>query len=262
MTEANLPGGAEHLTPELGLDIVTGSLGTETLNAVAAHVRRCPVCEERLRAWLAEAEAAAAAALPVRGGDGRFQAEADTAAPSAARASGVRRVGGRWVVSAAAGLAAAAALILVFLPRGGVPGAGDQYWIPVPSDVAVRRSPEGTAGDPRFGDALAAYKRHDAVAAANLLAGLRTSGDAGGLVGLLGASVLYNTGHFEAAADSLAALDPLTLPQPWKDQAMWILGSALSASGKRDAARPWFERLAEGDGELAGRARERLESRP
>jgi len=263
MPERGLPGGAEHLHPGLGLDIVSGALKREELVAVASHARGCRSCEDLLRQWLGETEAVAAMALPVRGEDGRFQAArasrddlSQRVAPVSGR--GFRR---RWVVSAVGAVAAAAALTLVILPRGHAPYVAEPYWIGLPTDGVVSRSVEGRNVDPRFLDGLAAYELHHAARAAELLGGVQVPGDLGDLARLYLASALYNAGRFEAASDSLLAMDLETVPQPWKDQGMWLLGLSLSASGDREAARSWFQQVAAGSGKLADRARKRLDVR-
>lgn len=165
----------------------------------------------------------------------------------------------RWLLPAAGALAAAAALVLVLLPRGHAPYVAEPYWIGLPTDGVVSRSVDGTEVDPRFLDGLAAYELHHAAQAARLLDGVRVPGDLGGLAGLYLATALYNAGRFEAAADSLRAMNLEAVPRPWRDQGMWLLGLSLAAAGNPEAARPWFERLASGDGALSRPARRRLE---
>lgn len=232
---------AEHLYPELGLDIVTRSLETDVLKTVAAHVRKCPPCEEQLRAWLAEAEATAALGTPVRGEDGRFRRAGDDAVTGLG--SGVRpsleggfRRPRRWWAAAGA-LAAAAALTFVFLPRGGPYRVPEPYWIAPQTEVVVRRSLEGTVDDARFRDALGAYERHDAAAAAELLTLLRASGNAGDLPGpriLLRWGGVHAVVHVPRGVSVDASPDPAASPEaapprPGLRTCRWASGAGWGA---------------------------------
>lgn len=170
-----------------------------------------------------------------------------------------RRRRWRWIVPAVGALAAAAALILVLLPRGHSPYVAEPFWIGLPTDGVVSRSVDGADVDPRFLDGLAAYELHHAARAAELLTGSRVSGDLGNLAGLYLATALYNTGRFRDAADTLQSMDLETIPEPWKDQAIWLLGLALAADNRPQAAEARFEQLALGDGNLAARAQKRLQ---
>jgi hypothetical protein len=75
------------------------------------------------------------------------------------------------------------------------------------------------------------------------------------------AGALYSSGKPMDAASTLESLDVDTLPQPWKDEARWLLILSLEAAGSRDAALPILERLARTEGEFGARARARLERR-
>jgi hypothetical protein len=230
-----------HLSEDALVDLVAGLDDDASRASRLRHLERCVPCERRLLVAWRDAERSRGQ-LPARLVSGW-----GWEAPVPAR----RRV----VPAVVAAAVVAAVLIAIPWNRGSRTAVTLEAWLPVDSEPTVLRSVD-PSGDAVYGEALAAYARHDARRVVALLEG-RPIPPAHEPMTLLLASALVIEGRPADARARLEAMDVPTLPQPARDRARWTLAAALLGEGRAREARGQLLRLAESP-EFSGRAREAL----
>ncbi len=139
------------------------------------------------------------------------------------------------------------------------PAGGLDYWLPLESERLLFRSAAipAPAEEALYRDALDAYARRDVGRVIELLDG-RSIPPAYAPLDLVLASALVGDGRLESALGLLERMDDFTLPQPWRDRALWLEFVALWRSGRPERAREILAVLAAAPGEFSGRARSEL----
>ena len=233
---------APHPSVDHLIDLAAGLLSPEARAALIDHLRGCPPCESR---WL-ETYCAAERIAP------------RPAAGAPARVASTTR--SRWVWIGAP-IAAAALLVAGFVavPRllDRRPADGLDYWMPLESEPILLRSADVSSDTSRYRAAIEAYSARDARRVIALLQGQGMSGTYEPL-NLLLASALVRERHDAEACELLGRFDTLTLPEPARDRARFLLYVALRRAGRGDEAEPIARELAAGSGEFAARARSLL----
>jgi hypothetical protein len=250
-----------HPTDDWLIDLAAGLLESDGRAALLDHLRACAPCEERFLAVYRGSERLAL--RPPPGAAASSPAAIRSARPSATPGRPTTAQVPAWLrfgLPAAAVAACAAAILLAtgFHSRG--PADGLDYWMPLETERVLLRSggiPEDTAP---FRRAIEAYAAHDAHRVIALLGG-RTIPPAYEPLKLLLASALVAEGRNAEAQALLERLDTLTLPQPVRDRARFLLYVALERDGRRDEARAIAAEIASGTGEFAARARALLAGR-
>ncbi len=244
------PGAGPHLSEDRCLDIVAGLASSSALEEALRHARVCPECDERLRRCAADFEA-------LRAREARGEAApADVPSPPA-------RPSWTWTDPRVwAPLAAAAALVALFFLRPHAPSRPEEAarWIAVDRDLVLTRG-DANGADSLFRAGLEAYERHDAAAAARLLAASHATGGEEDLRRLYLASALVTASR---PAEALAVLDdlrPASLPEPWRSEGLWVRYLALDRAGRRDEAAAELRELADAPGAIGSMARERMGAR-
>jgi hypothetical protein len=219
--------------------------------ALLAHLRACPPCEARFLEVYRASERLALRPLPAGG--------APVARPPRARPAAHSRWRRLGLPVAAAALLAAG---LIFIPRTPhrAPADGLDYWMPLENERVLLRSAEAPSGAARFGAAIDAYAAGDARRVIALLRGQALTGTYEPL-NLLLASALVREGRNAEACDLLGRLDTLTLPEPARDRARFLLYVASRRDGRLEEADAIARELAAGSGEFAARARALLTAR-
>jgi len=163
----------------------------------------------------------------------------------------------------AAGVGAAAVLVLAFLLYGSLVGP-ERYWLPLDREFMLLRAGPLPAELERFGAGLTAYREHDAVRAAELLGSAEVPESYTRLRDLFLASALALEGRHADALDVLDRLRVERLPMPWRARARWVSYTALRDGGRVEEAASLLDDLATRDdeiGALARHERQRLEKR-
>lgn len=225
------------------IELLNGLLSDDQRGEVLAHVRGCPKCEARMRTLARERELLRSSPIPV----------IENVRP-------IRRIP-RRVVAIAAAIAAAIIVVVISLTAERRTG-DDAYWIPVAAEERTVMRSQGSGAE--LENALAAYERHDAKRAVEELRQHTVSDNetTRSLHAIFLASALLNSGHPE---ETLKSLDELhageyfaTLPQPWRDRALWIQYLALRQLGREADAQAVLTQLKDSTGEIGERARRQL----
>ena len=242
----------DHMSDDRLLDLVNGLVSGAERQAVLDHARACAPCAERLRQFGA-AHATAAALAPaaleravhaVHAVDATATAEAppaplrvDFAAHARARHPGARPIARpRLAIAAAAVVVLGTATLFVWsalrpLQRP-IP---DLAWLPAPNPGILARGPAGS-GDARILDGLAAYGRHDLLAARRLLEPVHTTGPLELTRRIYLANAQLRQGAAAAAVRTLRDVPFSEVPEPWRSQSLESMARALSATGQQRAA--------------------------
>ena len=240
-----IPGGS-HLSEDACLDLAYGLLPAERRERALAHLRRCAACEDRVRLHAAERERLRIAGVPAAGAE---------AARAPVRLRDAGTAWRAWLPYAGAGLAAAAALLVVFViraPERPIPAG----WLPPASDL-MRIRGSGPTAEPELVAGLAAYARHDLpTAIAHLRTPVDDPRDDNFRKVYLGCA-LAASGSFREAADVLGQTVGFIdfIPDPWSGEARWSLYIALRGSGRRASADSLRRVLAAEPGLIGDRAR-------
>lgn len=262
-----------HLNDDQSLDLLHGLTEPGREGLLLEHLAACAACEARFRelAGTHERGRARAAALIAAGTEGHplrlVESEAPAARPLPVEGRFSRRVG----FTLGLGLAAAAAIAFLLLPRhGSQPGplsprqlsprqlaGGAPGWLPDPQmDITLRAEGAGLGDSLRAG--LGAYARRDLATARRLLARPLPEGTADDVRRIYLADVELRLRH---AREALEALDPVLIsgvPQPWRNQAHWTQVRAFDALGRQSSADSVLRLLALETGEDGRLARESL----
>jgi len=222
-----------HPSEDRLLDIAAGLVAKGAAADDLAHLYACPDCEQRFRSICRDLE------------------RSRLARPAPRRKA--------WI---AAGLAAAAAIVAAILvPLARTPAVPDPatYWLPVDSETIELRTGRTDVERSAFAEAAGAYRDHDAARVVRLLSG-KDIPESHDPLRLLYASALLKTGDARGSLRELAALKVETLPQPYRDRALWIKLGALRVLSRDDEARAIAREMSERPGEFEDGAR-RLSAR-
>lgn len=261
--EPTPPSGAAHLNDDELLDLAHGL--REAMSGNLAHLKECARCESRFRSLASERarllirprplltaggiELASVATLPFGGGGTSPRDGLNLKS----RLLLTRLVG--------FGLAAAIFLVALFALRVGPQRKPTGFWLPPPTEEALRSDAGAWASDPEIAGALEAYERHDvtgALARFRALAPDRGSDYFNSLRALYLASLLTRSGEDAEAQKTLEAVDMNSLPEPWRGRARFILQDSYRHQGRAAAADSLLRLLADQPGELGERARDAL----
>jgi len=235
------------------MDMILGLLTAEEQAVCLAHLRGCPACEERARAFASLHERARA----------RSQGLVPSATSADAAGQGTPRIGPRpirrllrplWSLPAAA----AAILVLVLLQRADHVGsnAPSPGWLMDPTRILITNRAEGDATRDRLLlDGLAAYGRHDVDTA---VAHLRQAEAPPSLEPIrrayLGNALLHH-GQARDALDVLRSLRDEEIPAAIRQETRWTLMTAYARAGRAASAESLRALLALEPGEVGDRAR-------
>lgn len=258
-------GGSAHLDDDELLDLAHGLRDAAHLSETMAHLRECARCENRFRLLAAERARLLIRPRPLLTATGVELAALTTLPP---RASGLPSPAGKPFLSRlfrarllGVGLAAAVFLVALFILRTGSRRRPEEFWLPPPTEEALRADEGAWAADPAIAAALEAYARHDVAGA---LARFRASAaDRGSdyfdsMRALYLASLLARNGEGAEAESTLSTVDMNSLPEPWRGRARYILQEAYRREGRTAAADSLLRLLAGQPGEMGERARRAL----
>jgi tetratricopeptide (TPR) repeat protein len=255
----------EHLSEERCVEILNGLVPASQLDTVVEHLKRCRRCEDLLRARAAEFERLRAGPMPRRlEGQGLvlIPREAEGGEETRPRWWQVfrdRRRPAWWPLVPARPLAlgtvglALVALALLVLGRGET--APPLHRLPGERAFLSLRSGEDVAGMESLREGIRAYAAGDYRRAVGILAATRAPEGSEDLRRLYLASALSLSGRYEEASRVLEELAPETLPQPYRDEALWIRYVVLWHTGSRREAETLLERLRGSPGEIGALAR-------
>jgi hypothetical protein len=237
-----------HLDEDLCLDLLLGQLSTEDSRWWGEHLVHCAACEELVRVRSAQLETRRAGLFPRRERDGRLTL---SPRPEPMRPSRKRPI--RRIVTPA--LVAAAALVFFFLWQGrqSAQAPFGVFWIDRNLEELVTRSGGGPSAGLQEG--LRAYARHDAQRAAELLERAQVGQGLDEIRRLYLASALLHLGRVDQSIGLLRELEPMTLPSPWRDDALWTLHAALIQGGQTVAADSLLAEMAHLPGKTGQRAK-------
>ncbi len=247
----------EHLDVDLCLSLVYGLLPARRVESILEHVSSCSACEQLLRDCVIGRER-----LRSRHGVRLNPAGVVLVTPGLEEdvaAAGPRREGHdpgqsrrwwqRWVAADRgrqlgwAGLAAAAAVILIMLILPGTNQQGADIRLPRMSPMSV-----GTSGQVRFGlpggdlsqedlyTGLAAYESGQYERAAALLSQAHVAERWEIPRRIYLANALAQTGQYRSAISLLRGVDLRIVPEPWGIEAQQTLLAALQAVGENSIA--------------------------
>lgn len=232
-----------HPSQDALIDLAAGLLSETEAAPLIAHLRACPDCETRFASVVTDRERA------------RSRAGArDARSESAGRMRGWKR----HHTMVAAGLALAAALVLVFYARP-VSHTPPGPWLPPAGEGLEQRLRGGSSDEAGVWKGIAAYDARDLNRAVETLSGARPSEtglDHMRRVYLASAYLLKNRPR--EALTTLQGMDLETLPYPWRGEALWIQAESLSRLGRTEEAHQTLERLSSEPGAAGERARRRL----
>ncbi|HEY6195750.1 MAG TPA: hypothetical protein VI504_11975 [Candidatus Eisenbacteria bacterium] len=263
-----VPAGSDpHTSEAVCIDLLHGLLPDSERDAILEHMKACSVCEETLRRLAGERERLMASErsrqflgmeAPAAQQAGSLAGQPATANGVRSRPSGVRgrerlwtpRRLGLWIPA----IAAAAAAILFWLPRGGDRALPKPRWLPRATDAIESRATPGVADSLMLG--LSSYARHDVRQA---IARLETTPEADrsneSLRRIYLGSALAWSGDYRKAVDILYSVEMSAVPEPWNSETRWTLYTALRGA-RMDAPADSLRRvLAREPGELGQRAR-------
>ena len=206
-----------HLDDDRCADLMLGLLPDAERELSLAHARRCPSCEERLRA-----HARAKAQHDARSQRRSTSAGTVLSLPPRAR--------GRWIVfGAAAALAVVLGLPRLLPPHEPAP----MHWLPAPGSGLTLRD---GGSDPHLTTGLEAYGRRDLATARKELEVAQVSGGNETARRLYLSNTLLALDETESALTLLQSIDLLTLPAPWREEALWSLQLAYRRTGQERRA--------------------------
>ncbi len=261
---------------DLCLDLLHDLLPPAEKEAIVARMASDPALETKFRRLVAERERLRATRQlrVLDSGDlvlEKTVAGADVPSlPAAAGAAVASRTGWRTVrrlrgrqVSWAFGLAAAAAVALVFLgPRMRSPAALSLlHPLPAYQEDLRFRSEIADVDDTKLVAGLRAYTKGDYRQAMNLLQQVRSNGSLETVRKLYLGSALAQRAQWRQAVAILQTDATSALPDPWGSEARWTLAIALQETGRQATADSLLLVLAGEPGEVGERAREYLKLR-
>lgn len=207
---------ARHLDDDQCACLVLGLAPAEEHASATAHLRACPACETRLRAHAGAA----------------VRARADLSAGVGIHVVPTPRRRARWRV--AAGIAAAAVLVTVFLVRAPSQRSTAPDWLTTPDDMVRMRS--DVPADPSLRAGLEAYARHDLPAAIAALRSAQASGAAEQARRLYLGHALLASGEVGEARAWLESVELDMLPDPWREEARRSLAAVWRQTGRARSA--------------------------
>ncbi len=232
----------QHASEEVCNDILLGLVARPDVERWAQHFTDCVPCERRFQKLAGEIEVVRSQPVP-------------HLPISSIRPASRRRFPRRWRL-----VTALAAASFVFLLLGGWPrwfegSADNDFWLPVEQqEIALRSNATPAAKD--FAAAMRAYEQRDAAAAVRQLQAPLGEEGYDLLRQVYFASALALSGDPQAALDVLQALQPATLPQPWKNRSLWVRYGCLKALGREQAAQPILQKLTQESGRIGDLARQ------
>ena len=246
-----------HLAIDVMTELVHGLLPETERDRARAHLRECASCEDHFRELIAAREVRRAEPAPVVSADGSIDFPRPSSAPWAAVARQQwSRFAEFWRPSfgAGLGLAAAALALIVLWPREAAPPTEPHPWLPGPGVASQLRDPaaRGPADDLQSG--IEAYERRDLEEAIRILDSVRPSEEAEHLRRIYLGDALLRAGRAAEAADVLATVPSLVLPEPWGPESAWTRYLALRRSGRTAEADSLLRVLAGEPGEIGERA--------
>lgn len=258
-------GGSAHLYDDELLDLAHGLRDAADMPGRLAHLKECARCEGRLRSLASERARLLIRPRPLVTAGGIELVV--NHAPPVGFGGPTSRQGGPFVPpllrTRLVGVAVAAAVFMValFLLRTGTRRKPETFWLPPPTEEALRSDAGAWAADPEIAIALEAYARHDVAGALERFRA--SSPDRGSdyfnsLRGLYLASLLTRNGEDAEAEKTLSAMAMNSLPEPWRGRARYILQEAYRHQGRGAAADSLLRLLAGQPGELGERARREL----
>lgn len=228
-----------HPSEDFWTDLLHGMLPRDEVDRAVQHASVCIDCDRQFRQQAAEFELIRA--LPVPG----MRRGTSGSGVVAMRRKPWKRP---WW-----GVAAAAVLATVLIDRwGGERTTQLEYWIP--SDAAHVQVRDATITD--LAQALQAYEARDAERSLVLLRQADPPPELAPLRDLYLASAFTLSHRYPEALEVLARLEISLLPQPWRDDAMWIRYIALAGGGHDAEAALFLDELADRPGPLGDRARD------
>lgn len=230
-----------HASDDTLLDLVSGLHPPGKRNALLAHLGSCRECGERLR---------------------QFAGTHERARVRATRALASRRppLRLRYALPWAAALVALFGAAWILAPHGRE-AAPAMAWLPAPDPAGATRDLQGGGPDPTLQSGLDAYRRHDAVAAARLLAHARAEGAWEDVRRLYLGSAQLQLDDARAALATLRTVDPARMPEPWRGEALATLALAFDRTGQGREADSLWRMLAAREDDLGRRARRALAPR-
>ena len=241
-----------HRTADELLDLVLGLTPADARRELVAHMAACASCEARLREVAATHERARALQATIRSGAGRPEARAG--------AGLFLRQPSRFTVvslALAAALTVLAGLfVMLRLPLQPVTRPPEAVaWLPRPELGALTRGGDSNGADTALIAGLAAYELHDLLGARELLESSRATGVMEQVRRVYLANTLLHLGAVNPALEQLQSLDYTELPEPWRSESRWALGSALARTGNTRQADSLLRQLATEPGPIGARAR-------
>ena len=241
-----------HLTADELLDLVLGLAAKAARRGFVEHIAGCASCEARLREVAATHERARALQATMLNGAGHAEARAGAgrslrqpsrfAVVSLALAAALTVVAGLFVM-----------LRLPLQPMTRPPAA--VAWLPRPELGMLTRGGDSNGADTTLIAGLVAYELHDLLGARELLESSHATGMMEQVRRVYLANTLLHLGAVKPALEQLQSLDYTELPEPWRSESRWALGSALARTGNTRQADSLLRQLATEPGPIGARAR-------
>ena len=245
----------QHINDDLMSDALLRLLPRKQLERVFDHLDECAGCEMRFRAAASRFETLQAKAVGSgAAGVARHEDSSDTSRWHVI----YRSLLSRPALAAAAVVIALALLVLLPLQRRQVLGIGS--WIPVSGEILEKRGANGGADD-RFWSGLEAYSQRSSDDAIEDLTAAKVTGPYRDMRNIYLASALVNKSRFGEALVLINSVVADDLPQPWRDEALWVRAVALIGTGDTESGLAAIERLATADEPVGGRAQSYLKDR-
>ncbi len=251
-----------HLDEDTCLDLLHGLLPAAEGNACLEHLAACPACEALLRRRAAEREAVRIR-RPLKTAPGRLLempvAPNDTDAERAQATD--RRAGYLPVLRWAAGIAAAAAMLMLVFWPGSQSNVPSELLVALPAyttDLQFRDAVDG-ASEQRLASGLLAYSRQEYHEAIALLQDIQVSRQLEMVRKIYLGNALAMTGRYREATTFLEPVSSHALPDPWGSEARWTLFVSWLELGETARADSLARELTEIPRDVGRRARHYLQ---
>ena len=251
----------QHLDEDRCLDLLNDLLSPDEKQRALAHMKRCPECEEFVRARVSEMEKSRSQINDVRG-----RLEAVIGRETRSEGSwfdrffeGLRRAYGHRPLRIASGLVVAVLALLLFVPLSRKTAREPRLTVlpDIPADLRFRSGEETSPAD-QFLAGLTAYNKRDFSRAAALLSEAEVTDVYATFKKVYLGSALAWDGKYKEAVSVLQPVSNETIPEPWGSGFRWTYFVALYKTGESAAADSLANILAGEAGEIGERARQYL----